>query len=209
MIPYHTPRIVMRLIPSLLWKIPTTEKKLYLTFDDGPAEATPALLQFLDELEITATFFVLGERAEQYREFMSELAKRSHLIGSHSFSHTRMLFRSTRRIENEITRTDALLMSLGIPRPQYFRPPYGVVTPALLKVARELSKTVVLWTFNSHDYAASFDAARVLARAQRRIQPGSILLFHETHNHTQTINCLQQLIPLLKAEEYTFAALPT
>ncbi len=205
---YRAPKCLIRLFPAVLWRVRFGDKELYLTFDDGPCDSTPSLLELLSELEITATFFVTGGQTASYPGKVAEIIASGHLIGNHSYSHNNLFFTCKNRIAHEITRTDELLASLGAPRPHHFRPPYGAFSPAVLRVARELSKTTVMWTLNSYDFAASFDEAHTASLLARYAQSGGILLFHESANFSKTARCLRLLIPQLKARGFNFAALP-
>lgn len=98
-------------------RVETTEKVVALTFDDGPAPPyTEALLRTLRERGAPATFFVLGQRMEEHPELAAKMVREGHELGSHSYSHRRMIFCSPGFIRDELDRTDALQTASGTAR---------------------------------------------------------------------------------------------
>ena len=83
-----TPRFLQKIFTSLRWKNKTREKKIWLTFDDGPEEeVTEFILLTLKKLEIRATFFLTGEQIKKYPELTKQIIEAGHIVGNHSFSH--------------------------------------------------------------------------------------------------------------------------
>ena len=208
---FHTPTLIQKLFPSVIWKIDTiTTKELFLTFDDGPnAHFTTKILDMLERYKGEATFFVLGEKAAQHQEIINTIFKRGHLISNHSYSHQRLLFKSKLFIKQEIIRTDTILDSILQSSPLHFRPPYGQLTPSIMKVAGELSKTIILWTLNSYDFSKKISEEIIIKRILSCVKPGYILLFHDNQEFGEkTLNCLSQLLPALSTKGYTFRTLP-
>ena len=208
---FHTPSITSKIFPSVIWKVHTSKKELFLTFDDGPdTYSTPRILDMLDRYEAYSTFFVLGEKAALHQDIMQNVISKGHTIGNHSYSHHRLLFKSKSFIKQEILRTENALNSVLPHPPSYFRPPYGQLSAGLMNVARELSKTLVLWTLSSYDFKNNISENTIINRLLPHIEPGCILLFHEGQNFAEkTLNCLNQLIPMLTVEGYAFSSLPT
>jgi peptidoglycan/xylan/chitin deacetylase (PgdA/CDA1 family) len=76
------------LYPSLLWSLPSKQKTLYLTFDDGPIpEVTPWVLTLLKEYHAKATFFCIGENIVKHPEIFDQVIAEGHHIGNHTFNH--------------------------------------------------------------------------------------------------------------------------
>lgn len=97
-----------------LYKITTEEKLVALTFDDGSSlERTPSLLDILNKYNIKATFFMIGKNIEKYPDIARMAYNQGHLIGNHSYSHPRLIFKSPLFIREQITKTDILLELLG------------------------------------------------------------------------------------------------
>ena len=103
-----------------------TEKRVALTFDDGPNETfTPKLLDGLNERNVKATFFVLGKQAKQFPQLVKRIVEEGHQLGCHGYEHVDMLTLSVDEACKQMTRTSDLLMELTGQRPLFMRPPYG------------------------------------------------------------------------------------
>jgi peptidoglycan/xylan/chitin deacetylase (PgdA/CDA1 family) len=200
----HSPAILRRVFPQILWRVPTEANAVYLTFDDGPdPNWTPQVLELLQLHRAKATFFVIGRQAACYPEIVRAAATAGHSIGNHSFAHPDLMFAFRNRVQEEIDHADAAIAAaLGVP-PRLFRPPYGRVTPALLGAARHDNKQVVLWDINSRDYARRSTAERIVQRVLSKIHPGSIVLFHDGHRRSGvTLAALATLLPELHRRGY-------
>lgn len=83
-----TPKFLQQLLPGLIWRMESVEKKVYLTFDDGPIpEVTPWVLDELDKYGAKATFFCVGQNVEKYGDIFHQLKSQGHTIGSHTYNH--------------------------------------------------------------------------------------------------------------------------
>ncbi len=133
---------------------PARPGELALTFDDGPnATWTPRLLEVLARHQVRATFFLLGSRAEGRPELVRRIAAAGHLIGNHSWSHPNLSRSSSGRIREELQRTKETLQQSTGAAVKFFRPPYGARRPAVLRIAREMGLTPVLWNAMTSDWS--------------------------------------------------------
>ncbi len=171
-----------------------------ITFDDGPhAEYTPKILEVLERYQAKATFFVSGRNIESNRSTAEELESQGHLIGNHTYSHMSALRMRKSRLLGEVVRTKELIENITGEPNHFMRPPYGHITPALLSICRDLDLSIVLWSFNSWDFRG-ISAERIVNRVNRKISPGSILLFHDCHfkdvtrDHTATVNAIDSIL---------------
>jgi peptidoglycan/xylan/chitin deacetylase (PgdA/CDA1 family) len=132
---------------------PRRPGELALTFDDGPNPAwTPRLLDVLAARQIRATFFMVGSYAQHEANLVRRISAEGHLIGSHSWSHLNLALTPAAAVRDQLVRTsDALQQILGQPV-RYFRPPFGARRPAVLRIARELGLTPVLWNAMTTDW---------------------------------------------------------
>lgn len=144
----------------LLWfdayQVPYELKKnngIALTFDDGPHPVhTPKLLSLLAEYKVKATFFIVGQQAKAYPEIVKKIVNAGHELGNHSWSHGFSLLQSQTRQYVEIEKTQKLLYELTGLRPQWYRPPYGILGLGAKNILRHLELKPMLWTQSLWDY---------------------------------------------------------
>jgi peptidoglycan/xylan/chitin deacetylase (PgdA/CDA1 family) len=159
----------------------TTRRALALTFDDGPDPRwTPALLDMLEARGHRATFFVIGARAERHAALLDEMRRRGHEIANHSWAHSYATpFIPPARFAHELERTNDLIKRATGVRPQWFRPPVGLLSPRIPQAALAAGLRLVTWTASARDGVASTTIARALTRLDASILPGAILVMHD------------------------------
>lgn len=199
--------------PSCPWfgqvdtRAPTTRRAVALTFDDGPdPDVTPRVLDALDALDVRATFFVIGERAQRHPELMRRIVAEGHLVANHSWEHAALPFCASSTIRADLERTqDAIELACGV-RPAWFRPPYGLRDPRVLSAARELGMRTSLWSVSPRDWQdPGVDA--VVERTLSVIEPGDIVLLHDgsagrAGGHPDTAQALPRLVQGLRERGY-------
>jgi peptidoglycan/xylan/chitin deacetylase (PgdA/CDA1 family) len=153
-----------------------------LTIDDGPdPDVTPQVLDLLDAHGVRATFFCIARRAEAQPALTREIVARGHSVQNHTDAHSHdFSFSGPRAFTVEIERAQATLAALTGQRPTCFRAPAGLRNPFLDPVLHRLGLQLVSWTRRGFDTRES-DASRVLARLQRGLAAGDILLLHDGH----------------------------
>ncbi len=152
-----------------------------LTFDDGPdPQYTPRLLRLLDELRVSATFFLLGKMLCRSPELAREIHLAGHEIGLHGYNHRPLLIRGPRSTFDDLARGRDLVEEVTGVRVERWRPPYGVLTGAALASARSLRLRPVLWTAWGRDWTRSATAASVLATVEAGLRPGGTILLHDS-----------------------------
>jgi peptidoglycan-N-acetylglucosamine deacetylase len=180
--------------PGTVWATKGTNV-VHLTFDDGPdPEATPWILELLNDRSVTATFFVVGEKALKHPDLIDALAHGGHSLGAHTMKHEHGWHTPTEAyVESAQRSLEALGPGAGHRGKPMFRPPYGKVTRTQ---ARRLAPrtAMVMWDVLSGDYAARGEegAAAVLARLKRNTRPGSIVVFHDS---AKCSNVLKEVLP--------------
>ena len=175
----------------------TERKEIALTFDDGPdATYTPQVLELLAEYKAPATFFVIGKNIQGNEALLQQMDAEGHIIGNHTYSHGNFIdLKSKKGFIGELNQTLALVYKATGRQMKYFRPPYGVTTPNLAKAARELDYAVIGWSVRSLD--TKKDSAEViLQRVKKQLQPGAIVLFHDTS--AKTLGVLRQTLHFAK-----------
>jgi peptidoglycan-N-acetylglucosamine deacetylase len=154
---------------------------LALTFDDGPdADGTPAVLAALQDLGWRATFFMLGEQVRARPRLAAEVAQAGHEVALHGDAHRYLLARSPRDTRQDLVRGLATVATVCGERPQWFRPPYGVLTTGALLALRDLDVRPVLWTAWGRDWVSGATPRRVVDTLHRGILDGGTVLLHDS-----------------------------
>ena len=155
-------------------------KQVALTFDDGPhPQHTPAILNQLAEYDITATFFVIGEKVEHYPHIVERILEEGHGIGNHTYSHGEPAETSCRLFHEEIRKTDQLLQQFTSQSCHLFRPPKGELTISKLVSLLWSKRTTVLWSLDSLDLRRK-DLNELIGWSQQTIpENGDIVLLHD------------------------------
>lgn len=151
-----------------------------ITFDDGPDEdATPAVLDALDDLGVSATFFVLGSQVRAHNDLATELVRRGHEIALHGDDHLRHDRTDGAVSRDDIQRGAATIEDVLGVRCTRYRPPYGKLSDAATAAVTELGMTIVYWSAWGLDWEG-VDAHRIAEVMSEQIAPGAILLLHDS-----------------------------
>lgn len=196
-----------------LWRMPGVNA-VALTFDDGPdREFTFRVLDILARKKVTATFFVVGERARANQDLLREIDRQGHLIGNHSFSHASSInFAFHARLTREISRCNEAIETATGKRPQFYRAPHGFKNPAVGDVLTRFGMKCVGWQVRGFDAVRS-DANAIAHRLVHKARPGGILLLHDgtgfqgTHDRSATLDALPMIIDGLRARGFAFKRL--
>jgi peptidoglycan/xylan/chitin deacetylase (PgdA/CDA1 family) len=179
-----------------------------LTFDDGPSEGTPAILDVLAQYRAPATFFQVGANVERLPEVARAVAAAGHAIGNHSYAHPLFCFRSPGFIEADLRRAQlAIREHTGI-EPEWFRAPFGVRWFGMGRVQRRLSLTGVMWSAIGYDWKRNSDA--VFGHLAKRASNGAILCLHDGRELRVrpdigvTVEAVRRLVPTLLERGYEF-----
>src|SRR5579862_3311316 len=193
---------------SSFWQGSRQRRALALTFDDGPSESTPRLLEILARHNVTATFFECGHNVARLGDVARAVREAGHDIGNHSYSHPLLSFQSPRFIAQELRLArDTIEDHTGV-RPRWFRAPYGVRWFGLRPALRELHLTGVMWTVIGYDW--KHQAAAVVKRVAGAVSDGAILCLHDGRElRVQpdigvTLEAVRNLVPMLLDQGYTF-----
>lgn len=182
-----------------------TEKRIAITFDDGPHEMTLLILEVLKKYNIKATFFCIGKNIEVHPEIFKKIIEEGHIIGNHSYSHSSLFdFYRRNRVIAEIEATDALIARYLGKRTSLFRPPYGVTNPSIRRALFYTKHKTIGWNIRSLDGIIK-NEKMIYKRIISRISPGGIVLLHDTS--IQTVHVLEQVILFLQNKNYTVVSL--
>lgn len=169
-----TPRLLRAFMPEYTWSIPTEERVLYLTFDDGPIpEVTPWVLDTLRACGAKATFFCVGDNVAKHPAVYRRLLDEGHAVGNHTFNHLNGWQTDPVVYLNNVRRCARLVRS------RLFRPPYGRLTPRQRAVIEQHFR-IVMWDVLSGDYSAEITPGECLQNVLGNAGPGSIVLLHDS-----------------------------
>jgi len=171
-----------------------------LTFDDGPAEYTGALLDVLAAKGVPATFFVLGIQVEQFPDIVIRMAAEGHAIGNHSWSHPRLTNLSPEQAGWQLDATNTVIAQLTGVTPTLVRPPYGTSNATVLAVIGDRGAVSVLWSVDTEDWR-NRDVEVTTARALTDVEPGSIILMHDIR--PTTVEAIGGIVDQLQAAGFT------
>lgn len=155
----------------------TQEKIVALTFDDAPSEYAKDVLKILQEKNVKATFYVIGENLKKYPEIGKEIVMAGHEIGNHSYSHHRFIFKSQTFIKEEIEHTNQLIRETGYPGLITFRPPNGKKIFGLPWYLHKNNIPTVMWDLEPDTYFPN-DRDAIINYTVEKAKPGSIILMH-------------------------------
>lgn len=157
---------------SLIWKIPTLQKKIYLTFDDGPISGlTTDILHILGEYKAQATFFCVGENAERHPQILDQITKQGHLLGNHSHQHISGWKTAVKPYVENVHRASESIKS------NLFRPPYGQINYQQIKALNKDYK-IIMWSILSGDFDPKLSQQQCLFNVLQS-KPGDIVVFHD------------------------------
>ncbi|CAN5773524.1 polysaccharide deacetylase family protein [soil metagenome] len=184
----------------------TSEKKIALSFDDGPvAEQTSAILHLLQHHNISAAFFCIGKRIQGNEAIVNSIHQQGHLIGNHSYTHAFDFdFYPAKKILNDLQQMDETLKPILPLKPRFFRPPYGVTTPGMKRAIESGNYIPIGWNIRSMD-TVIHDEEKLFKKVSKALKPGAILLFHDTGKVTLAV--LPRLIEYALGKGYQFVRL--
>ena len=172
------------------------ENAVALSFDDGPVKNTLEILDILDRYNAKAAFFCIGKNIEKHPDIFKEIIKRGHIVGNHTFSHTRKMgFLKSKTIYNEILRCDEIAERTGGVKMNLFRPPFGIINPKTQKALKQSGHQVIGWNVRPYD-AITRSPEKILRRITKDLKKGDLILLHDNMPKTSVI--LEQLLVILE-----------
>ena len=188
----RTPYLLKKIYPNAIWRLSAVDKKIYLTFDDGPVESiTPWVLDVLKKYAIKATFFCVGANIEKHPAIYKRMVAEGHQTGNHTYNHLKGWNTHTKDYFKNIVWCDKILNAAPSPllyglssekraevKP-LFRPPYGKMKKSQYKM---LSKkySIIMWDVLSGDYSKKTSNEKCLSNVMNNVRNGSIVVFHDS-----------------------------
>lgn len=199
----NPPKMIRFFSGNLIWKMECEEKKLFLTFDDGPEPLlTPWVLDLLDEFGAKATFFCVGDNVRKNPEIYTQIRQKGHQVGNHTYSHLNGFRTGIGKYVRDVFRAKKYIHS------RLFRPPYGRIR----RLAQNVLKTrfkIILWDVLSMDYDNNIQPRQVLRNVVAYAGPGSIVVFHDNIKAEKNLKyALPRLLDFYSKRGYEFVPLP-
>ena len=175
-----------------------SNKYIALTFDDGPNYNTNKVLDILEENNVPATFFVLGNRIKGNENILKRMVSSKMEIGNHTFNHLLLTKYKEDRVKSEINDTSNLIFEVTGKYPTLFRPSYGSCNKMIRSV---VDTPIIIWDIDTLDWKYH-NSRRISSRVINKVKDGDIVLMHDIYS--ATANALEIIIPSLKSKGYTF-----
>jgi len=198
----HTPRFIQNLFPSFIWRVPTKEKKIFLTFDDGPIpEVTPWVLDILGQYNAKATFFCVGDNVRKYPEIFETIVQTGHKAGNHTFHHLNGWTSENIPYFHNVRHCARLVDG------DLFRPPYGKLRPKQIQFLTR-HYNIVMWDVLSGDFDRSITPHQCFENVRQNSREGSIIVFHDSKKAWENLSySLPKVLEYFSKKGYTFEAI--
>lgn len=223
--PVKIPLVVKKMFPNYVWDIPTNEKTLYLTFDDGPTpEITNWVLSILKSFNAKATFFCIGKNIEAYPDIFQNILNDGHAIGNHTYNHIKGWKTSTKDYVANVLKAEQVMSyefrvqssefqkttesEINIQQSQInnlFRPPYGQITPKQGKELMKLGYKIIMWDIISFDWDKTVSEETCLNNVITKSTNGSIVVFHDSVKASKNMQyALPKTLEYFSEKGYSF-----
>lgn len=201
---------------ALIWKIPESEKILYLTFDDGPhTTATPFVLDELKKHNARATFFCIGKNVHAEPAIYQRILDEGHRVGNHTQNHVNGWKLSETEYLNNIELAAKWIHS------NLFRPPYGRIKKGSIQKVKNLieqlakkrgvyaAAKIVMWDVLSGDFDKKISPQKCLENVLKNASKGSIIVFHDSTKAWERLAfALPEVLAHFTKEGYQFNVIP-
>ncbi|MBE9463310.1 polysaccharide deacetylase family protein [Dyadobacter subterraneus] len=202
---HYSPFWLKAIYPRYKWHVPTAEKEIFLTFDDGPIpDITEFVLDTLKQFEAKATFFCIGDNVKKHPAIFSKVISEGHSIGNHTFNH----MNGWKSKDQEYLANIELCEKQLKLETNLFRPPYGRMKKSQSRQLPE-SKEIIMWDVLSGDFSAAVKPEVCLEKTIKYARPGSIVLFHDSLKAAKNMQyTLPRFLEHFSNKDYQFKALP-
>lgn len=207
---HRVPFFLPWLYPNLIWRILTTDKELFLTFDDGPIPGpTDFVLETLKKYSCKATFFCIGDNVRKHPAIFNKVVQGGHAIGNHTFNHLKgwstpllKYVENVKQFDNQLSIDNCKL------KIELFRPPYGRITQKQINALSEYK--IIMWDVLTVDYSKNVSQESCLKNSIRATRPGSIIVFHDSLKAERNMTyALPRFIEHFLEQGFVFKALPS
>ncbi|KMY33830.1 oligosaccharide deacetylase [Lysinibacillus xylanilyticus] len=193
---------------EVVWDINTKDKIIALTFDDGPhPKYTAAILDLLAKYDAKATFFIIGKNAEKYPDLVLRSYSEGHELANHTYSHP--FKASVAELHAQLRKTKEIIYGITGFSPVLFRPVGGNYNDQMINAAVKDGYKVVMWSWHqdTQDWKQP-GVNKIVQKVMKGSKPGDVILFHDGGgDRMQTIKALEEILPELKKQGYTFVTI--
>ncbi len=209
---FKTPYLIKAWYRSSIWEIPGNEKKLYLTFDDGPQpKLTDYILNTLHQYHAKATFFCVGDNIRKYPDLAKKIIDQGHEIGNHTYNHlsgwgtdTKVYIENMERCEEEISKITGRGSSC------LFRPPYGKISSRQSKSIKDKGFNIIMWDILSYDFDKNLNVNKADSQIKNKTKGGSIVLFHDNYKAQENLEyLLPKYLEYFTSRGFQFSVIPS
>jgi peptidoglycan-N-acetylglucosamine deacetylase len=195
---HKTPRLIRAIAHDFIWRIPTVNQEVFLTFDDGPTPIiTEKVLDILAQFGAKATFFCIGKNAQNHPQIVTRILNEGHAIGNHTQTHRRGWKTGYAQYLRDVVQAKQHLDTV------LFRPPYGQITRSQTRALKNHFH-LIMWDILSGDFDPEMSVEQCIQIVSNQCVPGSIVVFHDSMKASPIL--LQSLpIILQQLQEKGFA----
>lgn len=181
------------------------EKKIALTFDDWASDDTvDSILDTLDQYNVKATFFLIGNGVERNPGLAYAIAERGHEVASHTYTHTDLDTLIQEEVKQEVVKAhEVITQAINKEPKRYLRPPRGVINEEIAQTASQLGYSVIMYGPSALDWDATHDAEYITNYMLEHVYNGAILLLHILDG-IHTPEALPSILEGLQNQGYTF-----
>ena len=202
MFKYTIPQLLQFFTPSLIWRIKTNAKIVYLTFDDGPhPQITEWVLSLLTQYNAKATFFCVGENVTKFPETYSKIINSGNAVGIHTFNHLKGWETDNEEYFNNILKCKEVVDS------NLFRPPHGRIKFSQIRKLKHQFR-IIMWNILTRDYDKNLDMNDAIKKIKGNIKNGSIIVFHDSEKAENNMKImLPEIMQYLQKNGFEMRAL--
>lgn len=197
-----SPFFLKKYYANFIWKIPTTEKIIYLTFDDGPTlEITEWTLATLKKFNAKATFFCIGTNAVKHPIIFNKIIEEGHAVGNHTHHHLNGWHTDNEAYLRNIKKCEEVVKS------NLFRPPYGRIKKSQYELIKN-DYQVIMWDVLSGDFDPKTSPEKCLSNVIYNTTEGAIIVFHDSQKAVDNLKyTLPKVLAHFTEEGYRFEKL--
>ncbi|MEH7502182.1 DUF4309 domain-containing protein [Neobacillus drentensis] len=185
------------------------EKKVALTFDDGPDEIiTPAIIEILANYHVKGNFFFIGSKVSKHPDVVKNAFNNGNLVLSHSFNHVELTKLGKEAVRLEIDQTGKAIKSVIGKEPAILRTPYGDTNAQVAEVSKQEGYSIVLWSIDTLDWSQR-DSKNIIRNVIDNLRNGDIILMHSDSDKSETKKALPLLIEELQKRNVEIVDLQT